>query len=335
MVLISYLKIIPVITVIIVTGILTIIYRLYVASIIKEIETGDSDIELIDEVLYDNLAHVKLRRKVLNAIKSVGFYGFILVLTPLFLMAIVDKFQRNLTFVNEKSLLVVASGSMSYKNEANDYLIQHNLNNQFNTYDVIVVSEVTSEADINLYDIVAYVDDEGKTIIHRVYKIVLNDDGTNSYYTRGDSNNETDDFVLSIKDIKGKYTNTRIPFIGIFIIFFQSYMGIVTMILLVYCALMIDKQQTKINDAKNNRLKLFDAVDFLAEKEKRLYPEEVYYKNCVYKFMPNGFKDKEEITNGKYFNMPSNKLVKIVKKDNLDEIIELQLPEKSEGEETW
>ena len=33
--------------------------------------------------------------------------------------------------------------------------------------------------------------------------------------------------------------------------------------------------------------------------------------------------------------MPSNKLVKIVKKDNLDEIIELQLPEKSEGEETW
>ena len=98
---------------------------------------------------------------------------------------------------------------------------------------------------------------------------------------------------------------------------------------------MIDKQQSKIDEAKNERLKIFDEVDFLAEKEKRIYPEEIYFQNYLYEFTPKRFKNKTEITSGKYYNMPSNKLVKIIKKDNGNQVIELQLFAKSEGEEIW
>ena len=142
--------------------------------------------------------------------------------------------QGNVTNFGDKGVLVVASGSMSQKNAANDYLIEHNLTNQFNTYDIIVIEEVNSDEDLKLYDVITFVDKDGKLVIHRIIKIETDENGNVTYITRGDSNN-TNDAPSTIANIKGKYTNKRIQYIGAIVLFFQSTLGIVTLVILAIC----------------------------------------------------------------------------------------------------
>ena len=137
--------------------------------------------------------------------------------------------------LGNQGILVVASGSMSEKNEANGYLIENNLNNQFNTYDTIVIKKVRYESDLALYDVIAFVDSEGKTVIHRIIDIEFGTDGRIHYETRGDSNNASDKFRPCIDDIQGKYTGKKIPVIGMFALFMQSPIGIKTVVGLLYC----------------------------------------------------------------------------------------------------
>lgn len=52
--------------------------------------------------------------------------------------------------IGNRTVMVVASNSMSYKNEANSYLFDDSLglNNQFNTYDLIILEKVNNETDL-------------------------------------------------------------------------------------------------------------------------------------------------------------------------------------------
>ena len=306
-------------------AIFTILYVTYTNATISEFRSGKKDIELIDEAIYDNLAHVKKRREIIKTIKSIGFYGLMIIIIPIFAFSLLNKFNGNVTMLGNQGILVVASGSMSEKNEANGYLIENNLNNQFNTYDTIVIKKVRYESDLALYDVIAFVDSEGKTVIHRIIDIEFGTDGRIHYETRGDSNNASDKFRPCIDDIQGKYTGKRIPIIGMFVLFMQSPIGIITVVGLLYCLFTTDRLTEKLFREQQKRLdKLSVAIDY--ENETQLgvmeaqYYETIYYKGYLYKFNEEGFVDKEEITDKEILEKSNSSIIKIIENKNNEEI---------------
>ena len=109
---------------------------------IKEINSGKRDIELIDESIYDNLNKVKKRREFIQAIKSGGFYGLMIIMIPFFVILLINKFTGNVTMIADRGLIVVATGSMSEKNPANEYIITNDLDNQFDAYSIIAIFSI-------------------------------------------------------------------------------------------------------------------------------------------------------------------------------------------------
>ena len=63
-------------------AVFTILYITYSNSTINEYKSGKRDIELIDEAIYDNLSNVKKTRKIMRTIKSIGFYGLMIIIIP-------------------------------------------------------------------------------------------------------------------------------------------------------------------------------------------------------------------------------------------------------------
>lgn len=315
-------------------AIFTILYKSYATSQIAELRSGKKDIELIDEVIYERQTKVKRRRKVMKTIRTIVFYIIMIILVPLFIFSLVNRVQKNVTMIGNKTMMVVASGSMSMKNEANDYLITKNLNNQLNTYDIIFLEKVNNASDLKLYDIVAYTNDKGINVIHRIKEIRT--DG--SYVTRGDSNNEDDAYHPKFDDIIGKYTDFKLNGVGVFVMFLQSYAGIITVVSLVYCLIMIDRTAEKINLVQNKRIKqLEDVIDYSDESNidslKAEYVEKIYYKGFSYSFNENGFIEKTEIKDGEYLKKSDSAMIKEVTNTVTSEKIaeEIVLDEK-EGE---
>ena len=80
-----------------------------------------------------------------------------------------------------------------------------------NRGDVVIVDQKYSFNDIKVGEIIA-VKKEGVIIIHRVAKKIIIGDSY-FYYTKGDANNNMDDFVIKEDMVVGK-VNLRIPYIG-------------------------------------------------------------------------------------------------------------------------
>lgn len=298
----------------------TILYKSYASSQIAEIKSGKRDIEIIDEVIYERQKHVQNRRKVTALIRTVAFYLIIVTIIPIFTFSLINKFTGNKMMIGGNTVMVVASGSMGYKNEANDYLFNYNLDNQFQQYDIIVLEKVNKNQ-IKKYDVIAYRNDRDMNIIHRVVGFEYSN--TLRYITRGDiyDSTKTDVFRPSFDDVIGRYTGKRIPGIGIFIIFLQSYAGIITVVSLVYCLLMVDSISRKIDKVQSERVqKLEEALDYFdettSEALKAEYKETIYYKGYAYSFDENGFIDKIEIKDGPYLKQDKDTLIKEIQEND-------------------
>lgn len=280
-------------------AVFTILYSSYATSSIKELNSGKRDIELIDEILYEKQEKVIRKRKVSRRIRSVFLTVLLILIIPLFLFSLINKFQGNVTMIANRSIMVVASGSMSEKNKANQYLVDNQLDNQFKTYDIIFLSKVMDESDLQIYDVIAYQNDQGINIIHRIISIEEKD-GVVTYVTRGDANNANDTYQPSFADIIGKYTGTRVKTMGIFIMFLQSYPGIITLISLIYCLFMIDHVSAKVNKAQAQRIDVLSAAmgedQMMASTTMKVeFIETIYYQNYAYIFNENGFVEKREL----------------------------------------
>ena len=288
------------------------VYLLYVKYYIKDIQTGNADIELIDEFIHDNLSRVKRRKKTIKTINTFAFYGFLIVMTPIFIFSIANKLSGSISNFGDFGLLAVSSGSMSFKNPVNNYLVERNLNNQFNTYDLIVVEMIEDEEELNVDDVIVFLDATGKLTIHRIVAINENELGVRSYSTRGDANNTDDTFISTFKDIKGKYIDTRIPFVGAFVLFFQSLMGIITIVILIGCILIFDNQNNKILNEKQTRLEKFKDVNILEFINSSTTDVILYYKGYKYSFNEKGYIIKDEIaTSNEYYEKSINSVIKI------------------------
>lgn len=304
--------IIPVGIMILIALVFSFLYLMYVKYYIHDIKEGKADIELIDEFIHDNLSHVKRRKKTIKTINTFAFYGFLIVMTPIFIFSIANKLTGTISNFGDIGLLAVSSGSMSFKNSVNDYLVERDLNNQFNTYDLIVVETVKNEADLNVDDVIVFLDNTGKLTIHRIVAINENEFGIRNYTTRGDANNTDDIFISTFKDIKGKYTDTRIPFIGAFILFFQSLLGIITIVILISCILIFDNQNNKISKEKAERLEKFKDVNILGFINSSETDVILYYKGYSYSCNEKGYVIKDEIAeSNEYYEKSINTVIKV------------------------
>ena len=302
--------------------IFTILYKNFASMSINELKSGKRDIEIIDEIIYNKQEKIKKRKKIGRQIKNFAFYITMIIVIPFFIIALFSKITKNTLMLGNKTVMVVASNSMSYINVENKYLKDANINSQFSKFDIIVLEKVNNENDIKVNDTIAFINDEGINIIHRVKNIKSN----GRYETRGDANSSSDKYNPSFDDVIGRYTGKKINSIGIFILFFQSYAGIITIISLVYCLIMIDRISEKINSVQNDRIKYLEqALGFQNENVvgifKAQYLETIYYKGFSYHFKDGMFIEKKEITGGPYLEKSNEIMIKEIQDDDCSSLI--------------
>ena len=265
--------------------IFTVLYRSYANSAATEYESGVCDVELIEETIRANFRNTKLFRRVMRRVKQVLIGVLIAVLIPFLFLSVWSKVTNGVAMIRGYGVMAVASGSMSMKNEANPYL--STLDNQFDTYDMIVVRRVESTSELKKFDVIAFVNDEGTNVIHRIVDIRYTANGIR-YVTRGDSNNADDKYMPAPSDVIGKYTDQKVPYVGVFALFLQSYSGILTIAAIIYCLLMIESMGNRIRTAYEERLELLlESIDFKSETVTddgmhSIFLETVYFKNYAY-----------------------------------------------------
>ncbi len=312
-------------------AIFTILYRNYTLSNVVEINAGKRDIELIDDFIYSGKSTTLKRRRVFKIIKTVIFYLSLFILIPIFVLSILNKISGEQTMLGGKGFMVVASGSMSQRHEDNDYLDTYSLNNQFNTYDIIILNQVSSASQLKKYDVIAFVNDKGINVIHRIIDVQYTATGV-TYVTRGDSNNASDAYHPTFKDVIGVYSGEKIDAIGIFVMFFQSYGGIVTIAALVYCLFMLDRYNVQAEKVQQNRIKLLqEAIDFQSVQSAKddlqtEFVEKIYYKGYAYYFSENGFVSKEEILSEETLQKSQKTLIKVVETQTDTQEQEIAMP---------
>lgn len=151
---------------------------------------------------------------------------------------------------------IVMSDSMSFKNEHNDYLKQNGLDNQFQTFDIIMTHKLPDEFDLELYDIVVY-EYHGELIIHRIVGIEEPNDkhpGVRHFLLQGDAVNYADEFPVLYKQMKSIYKGERIPYVGSFFAFMQSPAGYLCVLLVLFAVIATPIAEKKLLNAKIERL---------------------------------------------------------------------------------
>lgn len=296
-------------------SVFTILFRHYYLTNIDGVKEGNYDHDLISNAKEDESRDLKTGEKKKKGIQigiKVGSYLILGLILVFFGVSLYSRFSGNIIPFGDSTLIVIGSGSMSERYQTNTYLFENNLTNQFNAYDIIGITKYDSEADIDLYDVVAFKDKDGTTIVHRIISINNLEDGRVGYITQGDANSRNDvgsrysDYVY-YDDIIGYYNETRIETVGIFIIFLQSNAGIITIVAIAYCLFMFDYYNTRYDNTIEERTQLLlkessfnlESELDVSEEIDIVYKEELIYKNSVYTFSRGKLIKKEVIEDEK------------------------------------
>lgn len=157
---------------------------------------------------------------------------------------------------NIPSVKVVASPSMSDKYEKNTYLFDHDLNNQLNTFDLIVLHKLPAEEDLQLYDIVVYQMGD-YMVIHRIVGIEEpNEEHPNErhFLLQGDAAENPDRFPVRYSQMRSIYKGQRMPFVGSFVYFMQSPAGVLCYLLILFAVIATPMVEKKLKQEALLRL---------------------------------------------------------------------------------
>ena len=280
----------------------TILFKNYYSHLIKDVKDGKEDIALIENAIEEEKKKNKKTTKAFHLAGKIAGWSLLGIVLVGFSFSLYSRFSSNNMMLGNNAYIVIASGSMSYKNPTNKYLQTDNLNNQIQTYDIIEVKRYNEQKDVKLYDVVAFKNKNDITIVHRI--IEIRQDGT--YLTKGDANDISDinnqyEGYLKYDDIIGKYTGNNIPLLGIFIVFLQSNSGIITVVSIVYCMIMFEYFKNKYENVVYERSKMlieltnYDLSKELVDDIDISYNESLCYKGYKYNFKDNEFVSKEVI----------------------------------------
>ena len=173
------------------------------------------------------------------------------------------------------SIKVVKSGSMSYKNSKNTYLKTHNLNDQFDMFDLVVTRKLPDEFDLKLYDVVVYQHENGEMVIHRIVGIEEpNEKHPNKrhFKLQGDAVQFADTYPVLYEQMRGIYKGERVPFVGSFIIFMQSPAGYLCILLVLIGIVLIPIVEKTFAKAEKKRL---ESVMATSQTENGVYQAQV------------------------------------------------------------
>lgn len=271
----------------------TFLFRSYFRGIVEAVESGEEDAELIYEEAMGKREKT-LPQKLLHYGGKALSYLVLVVLVGVFAWSLAARFMGTEMSLGGNIPLVIVSGSMSYKNEDNQYLYDNDLDNQFQTYDIIVVNQTASPDDIELYDVIAFYSSDGTVVVHRVVEIVDTSEGP-MYVTRGDANDTSDDNALygdylPYQQIVGEYHGVRVPAAGAFVLFLQSGAGVVCVISIVYCFAIFEFYRRKMDlaiEERTEKLLSFLTIDEADENADVNFTEVLTYKGKDY-VLPNG-----------------------------------------------
>lgn len=237
---------------------------------VKMIRAGLYD----EEIKRDYIREQKRSSKVLRKVNA--FFSTVLCILFLGIFAISIYAQvsgNDFPISGLANARVVLSDSMSEKHEKNTYLIENNLNDQFDTYDIILTYELPKEEDLKLYDVVVY-EVNDTLVVHRIIGIEEpneNHPDERYFLLRGDASQYNDRFPVKYEQMKAIYKGESIPYAGVFIQFFQSTLGYIAMaIILGYCIAVpiVENKLDKVTlKYLNDNAFIVDVVDRLEEKD--------------------------------------------------------------------
>lgn len=273
----------------------TFLFLRYRKEALQEVASEQNDIAYIDAALEERSSKGRKKKKVSHIVEKVLFWVFLAIFIPLTAYALVARISGHVPVIGNETALVVASGSMSQKNQENTYLYDETIaepqrDYQFQTYDIIFLKKPSSSDEVQRYDVVAYQNRElNVTVIHRI--IAIREDGT--YLMRGDANNASDEYHPSYSDVVGVYHGKRVRYVGAFLLFLQSPQGIITILGILYLLGFIDAQNQKIDEAAEKRKeRLMHALD-TAKNGSNTSSLTITYQDSAYFFEQGEFVKKE------------------------------------------
>ena len=157
-----------------------------------------------------------------------------------------DKFSEDIP-----TYRVICSESMGSKHPSNHYLDENNLDNQIQMFDIAKFKKVTSQDEIQLYDIVVYEIDE-TLVCHRIVDIKDSREGI-VYILQGDAVGSPDYSPVKYSQIKAEYTGEKINFVGSFVLFLQSPAGWLCVALTIFTIFATPLVEGKLKKERKNR----------------------------------------------------------------------------------
>ena len=197
---------------------------------------------------------------------------FVMFCFSLYMRANEDKAPNGIP-----SLKVVKSDSMAKKHDVNTYLSENGLDDQIQTFDIIVTRHLPAEEDLELYDIVVYQQEE-MYVIHRIVGIEEpneNHPEERHFLLQGDANKYPDEFLVLYEQMQGIYEGERLPFVGSFVLFLQSPAGALCLILVLFAMIATPIVEKKFKRETQARLAAMEKErgERQSEREKELERE--------------------------------------------------------------
>ncbi|MGN1295507.1 MAG: hypothetical protein ACI4U5_03785, partial [Bacilli bacterium] len=230
------------------------------------------------------------------------------VLIVAFGFALVFKLNNQNLYIFDTTYIAIHTGSMETVNDSNTYIKENNLTDQIETYSLIGIDKVTSNDEIELYDIVAY-KYKGTIYVHRVIRIYEDEEtGVTCYTLRGDANSTSLSFEMKITldDIVGRYSGYQNYGFGIAFIYLQSNIGIVALVSAMMFLLAFDFTEEKIEKTYDKR------IEYILEQIEEKAKEESDSK----------LEENEEAENEEQINEESTELDNDIVEDNQSSLVE-------------
>ena len=198
----------------------------------------------------------QIKKDYLNKKKKGGLLGLISsyvvlsLLVGLFACGIVYKASNNNIIINNQTALVIRSGSMSdFYDEEIAKELDNNKSLQFDVGDICLFEKVSLNDELIPGQVYGY---KYKNIIitHRLVSI-----DSNICKFRGD-NNKTFDGNVSRENVIFHYVGKKLPGIGAFVLYAQSYFGIWSLVSIIGVAISSEVVYHKIDVINKDRFKI-------------------------------------------------------------------------------
>ena len=225
---------------------------------IRLIRAGAEDKKILREYkINQKLEKVNdFTKNIIYLFSSAVFLGLMLV----FVLALIIQYNGDMPISEHLPVYrVVQTGSMAKKHKNNTYLVENNLNDQFQAFDLIETKKLPDEMELELFDIVVY-EYEDILIVHRIIGIEEPNEkhpDSRLFMLQGDANEYPDKMSVSYSQMKAIYTGEKIPFLGSFILFMQSPIGWLCILFAIVAIIVTPIIDAKIEKEKERRLIYF------------------------------------------------------------------------------